>query len=49
MSTRLLQVHSEYIAEGSGAYGAYQKEAVAKELDARPAAEKLYISESEEE
>lgn len=51
MPTRLLRVHLEYITKGSGAYGAYQKEAVARELDIRPAAEKLvdYIIESDEE
>lgn len=48
LSTRLLQVHSEYIAEGSGAYNSYQQEAVAKELNARPAAEKLCLSKPEE-
>ncbi|KOS36460.1 hypothetical protein ACN38_g12796 [Penicillium nordicum] len=51
MPTRLLQVHLEYIAEGSGAYSNYQREAVARELDIRPAAEKIlnYVTESDEE
>lgn len=39
--TRLIQVHLEYIAEGSGAYSAYQREAVAREFDNRPTAEKI--------
>ncbi|CAI7670229.1 unnamed protein product [Penicillium viridicatum] len=41
MPTRLLRVHIEYITEGSGAYNAYQREAVAREFDSRPSAEKI--------
>ncbi|KOS36457.1 hypothetical protein ACN38_g12798 [Penicillium nordicum] len=51
MPTRLLQVHLEYIAEGSGAYNAYQREATAREFDIRPTAEKILddLMDSEED
>lgn len=41
MSTRWLQIHLEYIGKGSGAYNAYQREAIAKEFDSRPAVERV--------
>ena len=41
MSTRWMQVHQEYIDEGSEAYNEYQKEAIAREFQARPDAEKV--------
>lgn len=38
MSNRWLQINSEYIMEGSGAYNDYQREAVAREMQRRPTA-----------
>ncbi|KAJ9481512.1 hypothetical protein VN97_g11964 [Penicillium thymicola] len=38
MSSRWLQIHSEYIMQGSGSYNDYQREAVAREMQRRPTA-----------
>ncbi|KGO74754.1 hypothetical protein PITC_083630 [Penicillium italicum] len=41
VSTRWVQIHKEYVDEGSEAYGVYQKDAIEREFNARPDAEKI--------